>query len=230
MSDVSFRHDNAARETLIATLVADLRPVRRFGSPSWRVAGWLAIVVALAAALACFADLAAIARRLLAVPDMWLAIFGSTLTIVLAATAAFQLNLPDRSPYWGLLPIPGLALWIGASGMGCARIWLVPGTTDAPLGEALHCLTFILAVSVPLSALMLFMLRHGYSLRPSLTGGLAGLSVAAAAATLLTFFHPYDAAVTDLAVHATAVALVILANRIAGRATLGQRKIELRPR
>jgi hypothetical protein len=42
--------------------------------------------------------------------------------------------------------------------------------------------------------------------------------VAAAAATLLTLFHPYDAAVTDLAVHAAAVALVIIANRfLAGR-------------
>ena len=36
---------------------------------------------------------------------------------------------------------------------------------------------------------------------------------AAAAATLLNFFHPFDAAATDLAVHVFAVALVIVANQ-----------------
>jgi hypothetical protein len=42
---------------------------------------------------------------------------------------------------------------------------------------------------------------------------IAGLASAAAAATLLNFFHPFDAAATDLAVHIFAVAIVIAANR-----------------
>jgi hypothetical protein len=42
---------------------------------------------------------------------------------------------------------------------------------------------------------------------------IAGLASAAAAATLLNFFHPFDAAATDLAVHVFAVALVIVANQ-----------------
>ena len=226
MSDVALGQQDPSREALIATLVADLRPVRRLGSPSWRAAGWLATVAALAVALSGFADLAAIGHRLMAVPDMWMAVFGSTLTILLAAIAAFQLDVPDRSPYWSLLPLPALALWIGASGLGCARTWLIPGTSDASMSEAMHCLTFILAFSVPLSALMFFMLRRGYSLYPSLTGATAGLAVAAAAATLLNFFHPYDAAITDLSVHASAIALVVVVNRIVGRASLGGR---LRP-
>jgi hypothetical protein len=46
-----------------------------------------------------------------------------------------------------------------------------------------------------------------------LTAAIAGLAAAAAAATLLNFFHPYDAAATDLMVHVLAVALVIVANR-----------------
>jgi hypothetical protein len=40
------------------------------------------------------------------------------------------------------------------------------------------------------------------------------LAVAAASATLLNLFHPYDAAATDLTVHAAAVAIVILANQL----------------
>ena len=216
MSDTATSND-----AFIAGLVADLRPVRPLASPLVRAAGWLVVVIAIALAIAAFADLAAMRHRLMSVPDMWLAVLGSTLTAGLAAFAAFQLDLPDRSPRWALLPLPGLALWIGASGMGCARAWLIPGTHDASMMETMHCLVFIIGLSVPLSLLMVLMLRRGYSLVPSLTGSCAGLAVAAAAATLLNFFHPYDAALTDLAVHAAAVALVVGVNRWIGARQLG---------
>ena len=84
------------------------------------------------------------------------------------------------------------------------------------MGEARDCLVFIVFLSVPLSALLLIMLRRAYPLYPGLTATIGGLAVAAAAATLLNFFHPYDAAATDLVVHAVAVALVIGANRALG--------------
>jgi hypothetical protein len=200
-------------EALIQELAGDLRPVRRLPPPPLRALGWLAVVGALAVVLACFADLGAMVRRLTAAPDMWLAVAGSTLTAVLAAIAAFQTSLPDRKPAWALLPAPGLMLWIGASGLGCLRSWLLPGTHSADLAEARSCLVFILGVSVPLSILLVVMLRRGYPLRPNLTAAIGGLAAAAAAATLLNFFHPFDAAATDLVVHAGAVALVVLANR-----------------
>ena len=206
-------------DALIQSLAADLRPVRRLAPPLLRALEWLAVVGALAAALASFADLGAMAQRLATVPDMWLAVTGSTLTAILAAIAAFQTGLPDRKPAWALLPVPGLLLWIGASGLGCLRDWLVPGTHAATMVEARTCLVFILGVSVPLSVLLVTMLRRAYPLRPNLTATMGGLASAAAAATLLNFFHPYDAAATDLAVHAFAVALVVLINRaLSGRA------------
>ncbi len=130
--------------------------------------------------------------------------------------AAFQLSLPDRSPLWALLPLPAALLWIGASGAGCLRVWLVPGVHPADLDDTKDCLAFILALSVPLSALLLGMLRRGHALRPGLTAVVAGFASAAAAATLLVFFHPYDASATDLAVHVVTVALVIIANRAYG--------------
>jgi hypothetical protein len=205
-------------EALIQELASDLRPVRRLAPPLLRALGWLAVVGALAVALACFADLGAMVRRLTAAPDMWLAVAGSTLTAILAAIAAFQTSLPDRKPAWALLPVPGLLLWVGASGLGCLRSWLLPGTHPADLVEARACLVFILGVSVPLSILLVVMLRRGYPLRPNLTAATGGLAAAAAAATLLNFFHPFDAAATDLVVHAGAVVLVVLANRaLSGR-------------
>ena len=218
MSDVDTSDGRRVHDRLIDDLVADLRPVRRLATPWLRAAAWLAIVLAAAIVLAWFADMPAMEHRLMAVPDMWLAVLGSVLTAILAAVATFQLGLPDRSPLWSLLPLPGLVLWIGASGLGCARTWLIPGTSDPSLMEGSHCMMVIVALSVPLSIAIFAMLRRGYSLYPSLTGGTAGLAVAAAAATLLNFFHPYDAAITDLTVHAAAVTLVVLVNRaLAGR-------------
>jgi hypothetical protein len=112
-----------------------------------------------------------------------------------------------------LLPLPAALLWIVASGVGCLRAWFVPGTHAADLSEARDCLIFIVGLSVPLSALLVMMLRRACPLWPGLTASIAGLASAAAAATLLNFFHPFDAAATDLAVHVFAVAIVIMANR-----------------
>jgi hypothetical protein len=136
--------------------------------------------------------------------------------MVLAAIAAFELSLPDRNRLWALLPLPAALLWIGASGAGCLRTWLITDTHAAVLDDSKDCLLFILGISVPLSALLLAMLRRAYPLRPGLAAAIAGLASAAAAATLLNLFHPYDASATDLVVHVAAVALVVTANRAYG--------------
>jgi hypothetical protein len=205
-------------DRLIQGLAAGLKPVRRLPSPALRALGWLAVVAALAAGLAAFADLNAMWQRLAAAPDLWLAVAGSTLTAILAAIAAFELSLPDAPRAWAALPLPAAVLWVAASGLGCLRVWIAPHTHVASLAEARDCLIFIVSLSVPLSALLLMMLRRAFPLYPGLTATMAGLAVAAAAATLLNLFHPYDAAATDLVVHAVAVAIVIGANRaLSGR-------------
>jgi hypothetical protein len=208
----------SSHDRLIGGLVADLRPVRRLWPPAAQAVLWLAAVAAMAGILAAVSNPATVATRLAAAPDMWLATLGSFLTTVLAALAAFQLSFPDRKQAWALLPIPTALLWIGASGAGCLRTWLVPGTHVAGMQETGDCLLFILAVSVPLSILLIGMLRRACPLQPGLTTMVAGLAAAAAAATLLNFYHPYDASATDLVVHMAAVALVIVGNRVfAGR-------------
>ena len=206
-------NNGSAHERLIRNLATDLAPVRRLRPPSIRALAWLAVVVATAIVLAMIADLPALGRRLAAAPDMWLAVTGSALTAILAAIAAFQLSLPDGRGAWALLPLPAALLWIVASGVGCLRAWFVPGTHAADLSEARDCLIFIVGLSVPLSALLIIMLRRACPLQPGLTAAIAGLASAAAAATLLNFFHPFDAAATDLAVHVFAVALVIVVNQ-----------------
>ena len=205
-----------SHDELIRGLAAGLQPVRRLPPPLFRALAWLAVLVALAIVLAAFANLDAVWQRISAAPDLWLAVIGSTLTAVLGAVAAFELSLPDAPRAWALLPLPAALLWVGASGFGCLRVWIAPQSHVAVMSEARDCLMFIVFLSVPLSALLLLMLRRAYPLYPGLTATIGGLSVAAAAATLLNFFHPYDAAATDLVVHTVAVALVVAANSLFG--------------
>jgi hypothetical protein len=209
-----------SNDQLIGALAANLRPVRPLPPPALRTLLWLMLVAAVAAALATFSDLAVMWHRITATSDMWLAVLGSIATMATAAFAAFELSLPDRSRAWALLPLPAAALWVGASGLGCMRAYVLPGTHVAALGEARDCLLFIIGLSVPLSATLIVMLRRAYSLAPPLTAAMAGLGSAAAAATSLNFFHPFDATATDLAVHAVAVAIVVAAAWAFGTRTL----------
>lgn len=208
-------------ESLIRDLGADLRPVRRLPSPVLRAAGWLAIVAVTGLMLASVADLPDMAHRLRSVPDLWLAVLGSTLTTGLGAIATFELAMPDRRPTWALLPLPGLALWLAGTGIGCLRAWTVSGTTVATLAEARTCFTVILGLSIPLSGFLIVMIRRACPLRPTMTAVTGGVTAAAASATLLNFVHPYDAGATDLAVHVVAIALVVGGNRLMGGWWLG---------
>jgi hypothetical protein len=203
-------------DALIDSLTGELAPVRRVWSPALRSALWLAMVAAAALVIASLSDLAAMAAHLGAAPDMWLAVTGSVLTAILGAIAVFHLSMPDRSPRWALLPLPAAALWLGASGMGCLRYLLEPQGHFAGVMEAPDCLMFILGLSLPMSVVMIFALRRAFTLYPARTSAVAGLAIAATAASLLNLFHPYDAASTDIAVHALAIALVIAANRYLG--------------
>jgi hypothetical protein len=208
----------AKHDRLILDLAADLRPVRRLWPPLLRALIWLVALAALALGLAAFANLDAVWQRISAAPDLWLAVLGSTMTAILAAIAVFELSLPDAPRAWAALPLPAALLWVGASGLGCLRGFIAPQSHVAVMSETADCLMFIVFLSVPLSALLFAMLRRGYPLYPGLTATIGGLAVAAAAATLLNFFHPYDAAATDLLVHAVTVALVIAAIRtLSGR-------------
>ena len=147
----------------------------------------------------------------------WTASAGSTLTAMLAALSAFELTSPGRRRLWGWLPVPGFALWIGASGLGCLSL---PGGTDVwgdTLAEAGECLAFLLKISAPLLALMLFMLWRAAPLMPWPAVAMGALASAGAAAGLLALVHPHDAALLDLGAHAIAIAVVLAVGAVAAR-------------
>ncbi|KQP38467.1 hypothetical protein ASF49_05600 [Methylobacterium sp. Leaf104] len=210
-----------AQDRLVDTLAGGLRPVRRLPAPSLRALAWCAAALGLGLALMPFADLEALRARM-AVADLRYAALGAVLTAVAAVVAAFQTSVPGRSSAWALLPLAPVALWIGASGAGCLRDWVVPGADSADMHQTGGCVAFLLTVSIPLSLVLVWMLRRACPLRPNLTAALAGLSAAAAAAALLVPFHPHDATATDLALHALVVGLVIAGNSLAGGRLLGR--------
>jgi len=158
-------------------------------------------------------------------PDMAIAEIGAVLTSILAAFAAFALSVPGRSSLFSLLPLPGVLLWLGGSGMGCLREAVAPLSLTEPQGHMILCLRFLLMVSLPLGAVMLFLLRRAYALLPGITTALGGLACAGAAAVWLSLIHPFDATASDLLSHLVAVLLIVLWVRLAGERALARYRI-----
>lgn len=205
-----------SHRALIERLGTALVPVQRLSPPWQRAAGWLLLVAALAGVLLMHYGNAGMLLRWAGAPDLAWAALGAAITAISAVWAAFSLGVPGRRAGWAWLPLPGALLWIGASGWGCLRGWLAPDTSIANLHQSADCLVFIISFALPLSALLILMLRRACPLRPVLTAVMVGLASAAASASLLEICHAYDAAATDLLTHALAVAVVVAANAAMG--------------
>lgn len=207
--------DAARHQALIDALGAELTPVRRLLPPWRRALGWLLVVAAIAAVLIARHGARTMLHRWGVEPDLGLAAFGAVVTAITAALASFVLAVPGRPLAWAWLPVPSALLWIGASGLGCLRAH-IPGMPLMDLHGANDCLVFIISYSIPLSALMIWLLRRACPLRPVLTAVLVGLASAAASACLLEIFHNFDASASDLLMHALAVAIVVGVNAAMG--------------
>ena len=197
---------------LIAALAADATPVKRLRPPLARAAAWLIFAVLLIAAIAVVhglrPDLAERLRR----PVFTLGIVASLVTGILAAVASFLVSLPDRSRLWLLLPAPSIAVWLSTIGYGCLTDWVSVGPDSVRVGVAVRCFVTLVATSLPLSLVLLSMLRHAARLRPALATLAGSLSVAAITATALSLFHNPDATIMILIWNlGTSVLIVALA-------------------
>lgn len=207
-------------ETLIGALAASAQPVAPLPSPWRRAVSWLAAVVWIGLVIALFTHWDHFMARMLATPDMWLNFVGGLLTAILAAVAAFLTSVPGRSPRWAWLPAPAMLLWVGASLAGMLRTAPAPDTVPEPRMHGMACVYFIVVVALPLAVLLMRQLMRACPLRPGLTASLGGLASAGAAATLLTFVHPFDATLSDLGLHAVAILLVVGGAKILGEKRL----------
>jgi hypothetical protein len=197
-------------DKLIESLATQLQPVRPMRSPLLRALLWLAVVGAVSSVLIVNEAGLSVFMRRVAVPRVAVECFATAITAITAIIAAFELSVPGRSPRWALLPVPSLLLWLAASGLGCLKNGLSLYGAHGLLGESFSCFAFIAAASLPLAAGLFWMLRRARPIAPLPVAALGTLGVAATAAFILQFFHPFDVTVIDLTLHLTAIGLVIL--------------------
>ena len=197
-------------DQFIEQLASELEPVQVLRSPALRALLWLAFVGVVTAALILrYAHMSSVLQRL-AVPRIAVECVATALTAVTAIVAAFELSVPDSSPRWAWLPLPPFLLWLAASGLGCLRNGLSLRGPEGFLGDSPHCFMFITSASVPLAVGLFWMLRRARPIDPLPVAAIGTLGVAATAAFILEFFHPFDVTVIDLTWHLSAVGLVVL--------------------
>lgn len=204
-------------DDLIDRLAAGAAPVKRLRSPLVRTAAWLLFAAATIAALALLLGVRPDWGVRICQPVFQLGMIASMATGALAALAAFLVSLPDRSRLWLLLPAPAACIWISTIGLGCLTAWVPVTGADLAPHEVLRCVATLLLSSMPLSALMFWMLRHAAALRPSGTVLAAGLAAGALTATALSVVHRFDASVLILAWNLGAAGLVLAADAAVGR-------------
>jgi hypothetical protein len=205
-------------DDLIDQLATQLHPVRRLRAPLWRAMSWCGFIGVLVLLLVLrFANLGVVNARF-GVTRIALEWLGCSLTAITATVVAFEWSVPGCSRRWAWLPLPPLLLWLGASGLGCLQNGL--GLHSVSVRESPGCFTFIAAVSVPLALTLFWMLRQAQPIAPLPVAAFGALGVAATAATVLQFFHPFDVTGIDLTFHLAAVLLVVFLSTVLRRPLL----------
>lgn len=184
---------------LIDSLVADGMPVRPLRRPLWRAAGWLSFAALLLVSIAVADGLRPDLALKLHEHVFMTGIAAAAATGILAAVGAFVASVPGRSLRWVLLPAPALLIWISTIGYGCLTNWIEIGPDGLSLGETARCFSTLVLTSVPLSLVLLIMLRHVARLAPAPVAVAGGLAISAITAVALSLFHPVDATVMILA-------------------------------
>ncbi len=178
---------------LIASLAANMTPVKRLRPPVVRALLWLLLAAVVLTLLAVSQGIRADLAERLREPAFAASLMAAMITGALAAVAAFLVSLPDRSRLWLLLPLPTLLLWLSNVGYQCLTDWIVIGPEGVSPGEAVRCFATLVLTSLPLSLAMLVMLRYAAALRPTAVSMMGSLAVAAMTATALSLFHAVDA-------------------------------------
>jgi hypothetical protein len=206
---------------LIDQLCADLKQVRRLRPPLLRAGLWLLGAATTVALLAVALGVRPGLVQLLQAPAFTAALAGSLLTGALAAIAAFELSLPDRSRLWLLLPAPALALWISTIGYGCLTDWVSLGPDGVRIGSTLECFATLVLASLPPAVALVAMLRRTAWLRPTPVAISGGLAVGGIAATAMSLLHALDATVMVLIWTLGATAVIAALGGTLGRSIFG---------
>lgn len=207
--------------SLIDSLVADVKPVRRLGPPSVRAICWLLFALVMLALVAVGHGVRPDLMLKLHQPAFVTNVAAALITGALAALASFIVSVPGRSWRWLWLPVPALAVWTSTIGYGCLTDWVNIGPEGMSAGEAAQCFATLALTGIPLSLMMLIMLRHAARLAPTPIAMMASLAVAAMTAVALSLFHPIDATVMILMWNFGVAVMFLIVSGFCGRRLFG---------
>lgn len=213
-------------EELIRQLAADATPLRPLRSPLVRTAIWLAWALPWVTAIVWIMGPRGDLRALVA-NARWMTEEGAAVaTALTAAGAAFCAGVPGRPRWERCLPIPPLAVWLGALGQGCVHDWLQLGRTGLALHPDWLCLPAVVLVGAGPAVAMTIMILRGSPIAPATTTMLAALAAGGLAGAALPLFHREDVSLMVLVWQAgTVLALTGLA-AVAGPKVLRWRRSE----
>ena len=183
---------------VIDSLVADTKAVRRLQPPAVRALCWLMFAALILALVAVGHGLRPDLMLKLREPAFATSVVAALVTGALAAMASFIASVPGQSRRWLLLPAPALAVWISTIGYGCLTGWVSIGPEGMSIGEAARCFATLAITGIPMSLVLLIMLRYVARLSPAPVAMMGSLAVAAMTAVALSLFHPIDATVLIL--------------------------------
>jgi hypothetical protein len=202
---------------LIDALVARATAVRRLRAPLVRAGLWLGFAAVVLPLLTAVHGVRTDLMVHLHQPAFIVSLAAALATGILAAMAAFLVSLPDRSPWWLLLPVPALAAWLSTIGYGCLTDWVSMDPAGVRLGETARCFATLLLTSAPLSLAMLAMLRYAAVLRARAVAWMCALAVAALTSFALSLDHDLDATVMILVWNLGTAALITGIGGLLGR-------------
>lgn len=206
---------------LIDSLVADAKPVRRLRPPVTRALCWLLFAALMLTLVALVHGVRPDLMLKLRQPTFVVSVTAALITAVLASTASFIASVPGRSRRWLLLPAPAVVVWMSTIGYGCLTNWVSIGPDGMSPGETARCFATLAITGIPLSLVMLIMLRYVARLAPTPVVMTGSLAVAAMTAAALSLFHPLDATVMILMWNFGVATLLLALSGLYGRRLFG---------
>lgn len=180
---------NPDRRKLVAELAADLRPIQRPGKVGFAVAAWLAVAsiysVAVIAAAGPMRPGALLS--LVEYPTFAAETLLALTAVVVVAYAATRSSIPAAPASHARWAVVLLVAWAAVYVVGLRY----PAHPVSTLGERPYCIWQTVAFSLPTFALMLWMARRQFPLRPRRTAMLVGAAAASIPAAIMQFACMY---------------------------------------